>query len=60
MYIYIYILAEYIALTLVNPPSSENPQECAQGTHDGYGYADWDDYEEASRVAATSYGRWDE
>lgn len=56
-----YMLAEYVVLTLVNSPSSENPQECAQGSlDDGYAYADWDDYEEASRVAATFYGGWDE
>ena len=57
----IYMLAEYVILTLVNSPSSEDPQECAQGSlDDGYAYANWDDYEEASRVAATSYGGWDE
>jgi len=55
------MLIEYVVLTLVNSPSSEDPQECAQGSlDDGYAYADWDDYEEASRVAATSYGGWDE
>ena len=53
----IYTLAEYVVLTLVNSPSSEDPQECAQGSlDDGYAYADWDDYEEASRAATTSYG----
>jgi len=55
------MLVEYVVLTLVNSSSSEDPQECAQGSlDDGYAYADWDDYEEACRVAATSYGRWDE
>ncbi|CAD6223311.1 unnamed protein product [Miscanthus lutarioriparius] len=39
---------------LYNP--YENPQECAQGSlDDGCAYADWDDYEEASRVATTFY-----
>ena len=58
----IYMLAEYVVLTLVNSPSSEDPQECAQGSlDDGYAYADQDDdYEEASQVAATSYDGWDE
>jgi hypothetical protein len=51
----IYILVEYVVLTLVNSPSSEDPQEGAQGSlDDGYAYADWDDYEEASQVVATS------
>ena len=49
------MLAGYVVLTLVNSPSSWDPQECAQGSlDDGYAYADWDDYEKASRVAATS------
>ena len=57
----IYMLVEYVLLTLVNSPSLEDSQECAQGSlDDGYAYANWDDYEEASRVAATSYGGWDE
>ena len=57
----IYMLVDYVVLTLVNSHSSEDPQECAQGSlDDGYAYADWDDYEEASRVATTSYGGWDE
>jgi hypothetical protein len=56
-----YMLAEYIVLTIVNSPSSEDPQECTQGSlDDGYAYAHWDDYEEASRAAATSYGGWDD
>jgi hypothetical protein len=55
------MLAEYVVLTLVNSPSSEDPQECIQGSlDDGYAYAHWDDYEEASRAAATSYGGWDD
>jgi len=42
----IYMLVEYVVLTLVNSPSSEDPQECAQGSlDDGYAYANWDDYE---------------
>ena len=58
----IYMLAEYVVLTLVNSSSSEDPQECAQGSlDDGYAYADWDDdYEESSQVVATSYGGWDD
>ena len=37
----IYMLAEYVVLTLVNSPLSEDPQECAQGSlDDGYVYAD--------------------
>ena len=51
------MLDEYVVLTLVKSPSSEDPQECAQGSlDDGYAYVDWDDYEEASRAATTSYG----
>jgi hypothetical protein len=57
----IYMLAKYVVLTLVNTPSLEDPQECTQGSlDDGYAYADWDGYEEASRAAATSYGGCDE
>ena len=60
-YIDIYMLAEYVVLTVVNAPSSEDPQECAQESlDDSYAYVDWDDYEEANRVATTSYGGWDE
>jgi hypothetical protein len=46
----------------MNSLSPDDPQECAQGSlDDGYAYADWDDdYEEASQVAANSYGGWGE